>query len=121
MKIDVEIVGKGNATGAVIDDAISSSAVVPFPCPVKLDTIVAKVVAATATKVDRVVSLVNGETVVEDAVVVLNRVGAIVVVRNVDIIVRIVAVVVFIGASVAMNGNLGHGLIIGGPSIESNT
>lgn len=113
-----------NDIGEEVDDATaSSSTVVPFPMAVMLETIVASVVAATVTKVDRVVSsLTNGKRVVEDGADVLNFVGASVVDLNVDVIVLIVdAIVVFIGASVAMNGNFGHGLTIGGPSIESNT
>lgn len=126
MKIDVEMaVFKGiNDIGEEVDDATaSSSTVVPFPMAVMLETIVASVVAATVTKVDRVVSsLTNGKRVVEDGANGLNFVGASVVDLNVDVIVLIVdAIVVFIGASVAMNGNFGHGLTIGGPSIESNT
>lgn len=126
MKIDVEMaVGKGtNDIGEEVDDATaSSSTVVPFPMAVMLDTIVASVVAATVTKVDRVVSsLTNGKRVVEDGADVLNFVGASVVDLNVDVIVLIVdAIVVFIGASVAMNGNFGHGETIGGPNMESNT
>lgn len=126
MKIDVEMaVFKGiNDIGEEVDDATaSSSTVVPFPMAVMLETIVASVVAATVTKVDRVVSsLTNGKRLVEDGADVLNFVGASVVDLNVDVIVLIVdANVVFIGASVAMNGNFGHGETNGGPSIESNT
>lgn len=113
-----------NDIGEEVDDATaSSSTVVPFPMAVMLDTIVASVVAATVTKVDRVVSsLKNGKRLVEDGADVLNFVGASVVDLNVDVIVLIVdAIVVFIGASVAMNGNFGQGLTNGGPSIESNT
>lgn len=114
------VVVKGNEIGEEVDETISSSAVVPLA--VTLDRIVAKVVAATVTKVDRVVSIENGKRVDEAIEVVFSLIGAIVVVAKVDVIVLIAAaVVVFNGASVAMNGNFGHGFIICGPSIESNT
>lgn len=97
---------------------------------VRLVTSVVTVVAVTVAMVDRgVVARVIG-TIIVDSVVALvvdgsnwvagsNVLG--VVVCSVDAIVAMVAIVVFIGASVAINGNLGHGCLSFSPSILSNT
>lgn len=122
---------KGDANGEIVVDAISSIPLMLFPTDVSVDTIVAKVVTAIVLRVDRVVGFVVDKTFVANVVVVVaivvGLVGitvvdiVVVVVVNVDKMVLIVAAVILFGASVGINGNLGHGSSIGGPSILSNT
>lgn len=112
---------KGSVRGEEVVDVISSRPAILFATEVNDVTTVANVVTATVVNVDRVVSRVVGSRVVANVVVVLGLVGAKVVVLNVVTIVLMVAVVTFIGASVAMNGNFGHGFTICGPSIPSKT
>lgn len=83
-------------------------------------------VDVTAAMKDRVANSVGVDTVVASAVVVDDSVVLVdpmvlVDPKVVETIARMVVVVILTGASVAMKGNLGQGLIIGGPSIESNT
>lgn len=124
---DAMAVVKGNVDGDELVDEISSSPAIAFPTEVNDVTTVANVVTATVVNVDRVVSRVVDRSVVANVVVdvvvvvVLGRVGANVVVLNVDKMVLMVAVVTFTGVSVGMNGNFGHGFTICGPSILSKT
>lgn len=116
---------KGNVIDEGLVDTASSRAVILLP-PVVVVSPVKTVtnVVVTAATMDRVVCSVDVDrvvvwtAVVDDCVVV----GENVLEPNVEeTIARMVVVVILIGASVAMKGNFGQGLIIGGPSIESNT
>lgn len=126
LEIAVETaVVKGNDIGDELVDTASSRSVkllalVAFVKPVK--TVAS--VDVTAVIKDRVVSSVVVERVVASAVVVVNSVVdpmLLVDPKVVETIARMVVVVILTGASVGMKGNFGQGLIIGGPSIESNT
>lgn len=123
---------KGIRVAEIVDVILSSTLpTVLFAIRlVRLVTSVVSVVAVTVVTVDRgVVARVIGTIILDSVVVVVvvdgswvvgnNVLG--VVVCSVDAMALMVAIVVFIGASVAINGNLGQGFLICGPSILSNT
>lgn len=137
IKVAAEMVTfEGNVTSAVemVDVTISST---PPPAPIvlfaiaaRLLTSVASVVAATVVIVVDDVARVIGTNFVANVGVIVDQGSrgvdattvAIVVGCSVDAMeLAIVAIVVLIGASVGTNGNCGHGCLICGPSILSNT
>lgn len=113
----------------IVDVTISATPpppAVPFAIAVRLVTSVASVVAETVVNIDGGVTRAIGISLVANVVVVfVDDIQAVVskevVVCTVEATALMVAIVVLIGASVAINGNCGQGCLICGPSMLSNT